>query len=164
MRLKFKLELEPSQSYGSGSSQIPRLRAAPASKPWIRLIPGWPTGRAQLLRAAPLLLGLPLQADLCRAWLCLPQCSRQGWPSYNIYRYLLAHFPFPQPTYWELLPYRYLLTINVPLFKKMRDIMVFLRDYYFWAISRDFLRGPRLFWPLKLSRALRCCALAMIIK
>ena len=23
------------------------------------------------------------------------------------------------------------ITINVPLFKKMRDIMVFLRDYYF---------------------------------
>ena len=43
MRLKFKLEpapyLEPEQgqSDGSGSSQIPRLLAAPAPKPWITL-------------------------------------------------------------------------------------------------------------------------------
>ena len=30
----FKVELEPGQSDGSGSSQIPRLRGAPAPKPW----------------------------------------------------------------------------------------------------------------------------------
>ncbi len=46
-----------------------------------------------------------------------------------------------------------LITINVPLFKKMRDIIFFCGTITFWAVSRDILRGPRLFWPLKLSRA-----------
>ncbi len=45
------------------------------------------------------------------------------------------------------------LTINVPLFKKLRDIIFFCGTITLWAISRDILRGPRLFWPLKLSRA-----------
>ena len=31
-------ELEPGQSDGSGSSQIPRLRAAPAPKPWLKMV------------------------------------------------------------------------------------------------------------------------------
>ena len=44
------------------------------------------------------------------------------------------------------------LTINVPLFKKLRNIIFFMRDnHFFLAISRDILRGPRLFWPLKFS-------------
>ena len=38
------------------------------------------------------------------------------------------------------------LTITL-MSKKMRDIMVFLRDYYFWAISRDFLRGQKSLGP-----------------
>ncbi len=41
----------------------------------------------------------------------------------------------------------------VPLFKKLRDIIFFCGTITVWAISRDILRGPRLFWPLKLSRA-----------
>ena len=41
------------------------------------------------------------------------------------------------------------ITINVPLFKKLRDIIFFCGTITFWAISRDILRGPRLFWPLK---------------
>ncbi len=45
------------------------------------------------------------------------------------------------------------ITINVPLFKKLRDIIFFCGTITLWAISRDILRGPRLFWPLKLSRA-----------
>ncbi len=48
-----------------------------------------------------------------------------------------------------------LITINVPLFKKLRDIIFFCGTITLWAISRDILRGPRLFWPLKLSRAQR---------
>ncbi len=38
---------------------------------------------------------------------------------------------------------------NVPLFKKIWDIIFFFGTITFWAISRDILRGPRLFWPLK---------------
>jgi hypothetical protein len=46
-----------------------------------------------------------------------------------------------------------LITINVPLFKKLRDIIFFCGTITLWAISRDILRGPRLFWgPLKMSR------------
>ncbi len=41
------------------------------------------------------------------------------------------------------------ITINVPLFKKLRDIIFFCGTITLWAISRDILRGPRLFWPLK---------------
>jgi hypothetical protein len=37
------------------------------------------------------------------------------------------------------------ITINVPLFKKLRDIIFFCGTIIFWAISRDILRGPRLF-------------------
>ncbi len=44
------------------------------------------------------------------------------------------------------------ITINVPLFKKLRDIIFFCGTITLWAISRDILRGPRLFWPLKLRR------------
>ncbi len=40
---------------------------------------------------------------------------------------------------------------NVPLFKKLWDIIFFCGTITLWAISRDILRGPRLFWPLKLS-------------
>ncbi len=47
------------------------------------------------------------------------------------------------------------ITINVPLFKKLRDIIFFFGTITLWAISRDILRGPRLFWPLKLSWAQR---------
>ncbi len=39
------------------------------------------------------------------------------------------------------------ITINVPLFKKLRDIIFFCGTITLWAISRDILRGPRLFWP-----------------
>jgi hypothetical protein len=49
----------------------------------------------------------------------------------------------------------FIITINVPLFKKLRDITFFCGTITLWAISRDILRGPRLFWPLKLSRAQR---------
>ena len=38
MRLKVKLVPEPGQSDGSGSSQIPRLLAAPAPKPLLQLL------------------------------------------------------------------------------------------------------------------------------
>ncbi len=48
---------------------------------------------------------------------------------------------------------RTVITINVPLFKKLRDLIFFGGTITLWAISRDILRGPRLFWPLKLSRA-----------
>ncbi len=41
------------------------------------------------------------------------------------------------------------VTINVPLFKKLRDIIFFCGTITLWAISRDILRGPRLFWPQK---------------
>ena len=37
---------------------------------------------------------------------------------------------------------------NVPLFKKLWDIIFFGGTITLWAISRDILRGPRLFWPL----------------
>ncbi len=60
-----------------------------------------------------------------------------------------------QKFFLEKYQYGYEITINVPLFKKLRDIIFFLRDNNFWAVSRDILRGPRLFWPLKLSRAQR---------
>jgi hypothetical protein len=36
---------------------------------------------------------------------------------------------------------------NVPLFKKLWDIIFFCGTITLWAISRDILRGPRLFWP-----------------
>ncbi len=51
--------------------------------------------------------------------------------------------------------YEHVITINVPLFKKLRDIIFFCGTITLWAISRVILRGPRLFWPLKLSRAQR---------
>ena len=35
---------------------------------------------------------------------------------------------------------------NVPLFKKIWDIIYFFGTITFWAISWDILRGPRLFW------------------
>ena len=38
---------------------------------------------------------------------------------------------------------------NVPLFKKLWDLIFFCGTITLWAISRDILRGPRLFWPLK---------------
>ncbi len=45
---------------------------------------------------------------------------------------------------------------NAPLILKIRDIIFFyFGQTKLWAISRDILRGPRLFWPLKLSRAQR---------
>ncbi len=37
---------------------------------------------------------------------------------------------------------------NVPLFMKLWDIIFFCGTITLWAISRDILRGPRLFWPL----------------
>jgi hypothetical protein len=73
-----------------------------------------------------------------------------------------SNWPVFQSQFWSSatntsLPSRPLhhptLTINVPLFKKLRDI-IFGGTITLWAISRDILRGPRLFWPLKLSRAL----------
>ncbi len=42
-----------------------------------------------------------------------------------------------------------IITINVPLFKKLRNIIFFCGTITLWAISRDILKGPRLFWPLK---------------
>ncbi len=59
---------------------------------------------------------------------------------------------------------KYSITINVPLFKKLRDIIFFCGTITLWAISWDILRGPRLIWrrgqfrgqksrgPLKMSR------------
>ncbi len=41
-----------------------------------------------------------------------------------------------------------LVTINVPLILKMRKIIFFCGQITLWAISRNILRGPRLFWPL----------------
>ncbi len=49
----------------------------------------------------------------------------------------------------------FVLTINVRLFKKLRDIIFFCGTITWWAISRDILRGPRIFWPLILSQAQR---------
>ncbi len=40
---------------------------------------------------------------------------------------------------------------NVPLFKKLWDLIFFCGTITLWGISRDILRGPRLFWPLKMS-------------
>ncbi len=37
---------------------------------------------------------------------------------------------------------------NVPLFKKLWHLIFFCGTITLWAISRDILRGPRLFWPL----------------
>ncbi len=37
------------------------------------------------------------------------------------------------------------LTINAPLILNMREIIFFCGQIAFWAISRDILRGPRLF-------------------
>ncbi len=48
-----------------------------------------------------------------------------------------------------------ILTANVPLILKMREIIFFCGQITLWAMSRDILRGPRLFWPSKLSRALQ---------
>jgi hypothetical protein len=39
------------------------------------------------------------------------------------------------------------LTINVPLFKKLRDIIFFCGTITYWAISRDILRGPTFLTP-----------------
>jgi hypothetical protein len=41
----------------------------------------------------------------------------------------------------------YILTINVPLIWKCGKLF-FCGQFDLWAISRDILRGPRLFWPL----------------
>ena len=46
----------------------------------------------------------------------------------------------------------YNITINVPLFKKLRDIMFFCGTITLLAISRDNLRGQKSLGPLKLSR------------
>ncbi len=40
------------------------------------------------------------------------------------------------------------ITINVPLFKKLRDIIFFGGTITLWAISRDILRGQDFFDPL----------------
>ncbi len=50
-----------------------------------------------------------------------------------------------------------ILTINVPLFKKLRDIIFFCGTITLWAISRDILRegqfrGQKSWGPLKMSR------------
>jgi hypothetical protein len=37
------------------------------------------------------------------------------------------------------------ITINVPLILTMREIIFFVGQITLWAISRDILRGPRLF-------------------
>ncbi len=54
---------------------------------------------------------------------------------------------------------RYIITINVPLIKKLRDIIFFCGTITLWAISRDILRGAKTFLrgqksrgPLKISR------------
>ena len=41
---------------------------------------------------------------------------------------------------------------NVPLFKKIWDIIFFFETITFVAISRDILRGPRLFLPLEMAK------------
>ncbi len=38
--------------------------------------------------------------------------------------------------------------VPVPAIFKMREIIFFCGQITLWAISRDILRGPRLFWPL----------------
>ncbi len=48
--------------------------------------------------------------------------------------------------YWNFLVK--VLTINVPLFKKLRDIIFFCGTITFWAILRDILRGQDFFDPL----------------
>ena len=47
-----------------------------------------------------------------------------------------------------------IITINVPLFKKMRDIMFFLRDYHFLSYFKDFFEGSKSQGPLKMSPVL----------
>ncbi len=61
------------------------------------------------------------------------------------------HAYAPSPTahnafFFQARPKR--ITINVPLFKKLWDIIFFCETITLWAISRDILRGPRLFYPL----------------
>ncbi len=42
----------------------------------------------------------------------------------------------------------YFFNVFLPLFKKLRDIIFLGGTITLRAISRDILRGPRLFWPL----------------
>jgi hypothetical protein len=42
---------------------------------------------------------------------------------------------------------KFTITINVPLVKKLRDIIFFCGTITLWAISRDILRGRRLLTP-----------------
>ena len=45
-----------------------------------------------------------------------------------------------------------IIIINVPLFKKMRDIIFFLRDYYFLSHFKGLFEGSEKLRPLKKSR------------
>jgi hypothetical protein len=46
----------------------------------------------------------------------------------------------------------YRITINVPLFKKLRDIIFFLRDNNFMSHFEGHFRGQKCRGPLKMSR------------
>ncbi len=64
------------------------------------------------------------------------------------------HLPYSQSLRAQLggLLQEVKLTINVPLFKKLRDIIFFCGTITLWAISRDILRGQKSGGPLKMSR------------
>jgi hypothetical protein len=46
---------------------------------------------------------------------------------------------------FQALPVGNILSINIPLILKMPEIIFFGGQITLWAISRDILRGPRLF-------------------
>jgi hypothetical protein len=45
----------------------------------------------------------------------------------------------------------YYITINVPLFKKLQDIIFFLRDYHFMSHFKGHFEGAKTFLTPKLS-------------
>jgi hypothetical protein len=55
---------------------------------------------------------------------------------------LLFSKPFP---FWKGLIWICILTINVPLFKKLRDIIFFLRDSHFMSHFKGHFEGAKTF-------------------